>query len=768
MTRKPHPSFWPALCALGVLVVGCMWGVVRGEVLFAGDLHQTFEPYHSILDDSFRTGSLLWTSRVHNGAPVLANPIHQALYPPNLLFAWLDPGRAQSVLTLLHVLWSALGIALLARRLGRSRAAAVLAGAAGALNGAALSSTRLLSLAWTLAWLPWLLLAWLALRGGHRPGPLAAGLTTVTVVILLAGEPFVLLAGMLGLIAFTPWRPSRSHRRRLLIGSASLALAVTLALPWLLPVARWARTSVRAGGFHDEAVTLWSLHPLWTLGLLLPGLYGDPTATGLDYFWAPGLVSPQDDPIFPGLYLGPLVLALALTACSRRGSHQRSLLVWIVPLLLLALGRYGPAYPLLLHLPGAGVLRYPVKWLATAMVPAALLAAGGLDSLTAACRARSRALALPVAVGAALLLLVVAAGITAPLGLDRTLVSLVGPTLVPPERVVPLARDGLLGGSAHAALILGAAGLVLMWAVRTRRSQSLAWAWVSLAGIDLVLANRNLVATTEARFFTQLPEAVARLAAEPMPRGRVWVDPELPHGVTQVPRPRHAAEVYRWQRDTLGSYTALSYGLDLALTVDVEALTYRPYAQLQWLVTRAPARERAMVLGAAGVTHLVTFRPQESPAVELATALTAGSSRPLLLYRNRLSLPRARVVPRLELHDGLDGFVQAVSGAPDNLFHRTALVDKSLLGQTDCDLSAHADDDRAGTALVNLDRGHLLLIDTNGGGGWLVVSDTLAPGWRAEVDGCPTPLIPADLVFRCVRVPAGNHRVRMSYHPWRS
>ena len=49
--------------------------------------------------------------------------------------------------------------------------------------------------------------------------------------------------------------------------------------------------------------------------------------------------------------------------------------------------------------------------------------------------------------------------------------------------------------------------------------------------------------------------------------------------------------------------------------------------------------------------------------------------------------------------------------------------------------------------------------------GYLVLTDTWYPGWRAFVDGEETPVLRADLAFRSVLVPAGQHRITFDYRP---
>lgn len=49
--------------------------------------------------------------------------------------------------------------------------------------------------------------------------------------------------------------------------------------------------------------------------------------------------------------------------------------------------------------------------------------------------------------------------------------------------------------------------------------------------------------------------------------------------------------------------------------------------------------------------------------------------------------------------------------------------------------------------------------------GLLVLADTDYPGWRAEIDGSETPILPANLCQRSVVVPAGDHVVRFVFDP---
>jgi uncharacterized membrane protein YfhO len=49
--------------------------------------------------------------------------------------------------------------------------------------------------------------------------------------------------------------------------------------------------------------------------------------------------------------------------------------------------------------------------------------------------------------------------------------------------------------------------------------------------------------------------------------------------------------------------------------------------------------------------------------------------------------------------------------------------------------------------------------------GWLVLSDVWYPGWQAEIDEVPTPILRANYLFRAVEVPTGEHIVTFVYRP---
>jgi hypothetical protein len=213
-----------------------------------------------------------------------------------------------------------------------------------------------------------------------------------------------------------------------------------------------------------------------------------------------------------------------------------------------------------------------------------------------------------------------------------------------------------------------------------------------------------------------------------------------------------------------------SFGLAAALPDDVEGLALLRMHHLRSLLRDLRPRERAMLLGAAGVTHVVRWlSPGERDDWESAwlTRVSeiepAGDARGLVL-RNRLVVPRVRLVPRVIVHEAEPGFVEALQEGPDDLFLHATLVSRAdaarfLPGsatqrQAPAPWRGEATEEAPGR------------MRTEGGGGYLIVSEAWTPGIRVRVDGGAGVAFPADHAFTGVVVPPGSHVVEIGCDPW--
>ncbi len=159
------------------------------------------------------------------------------------------------------------------------------------------------------------------------------------------------------------------------------------------------------------------------------------------------------------------------------------------------------------------------------------------------------------------------------------------------------------------------------------------------------------------------------------------------------------------------------------------------------------------VLGLANVRYVASKSPLALPGV--------GADGGFTLYENPSVLPRFFFATRVQTVSTLADAARALHSA-DFDPSRTAIVEE------DIDPGEVA----PGEVQVESYAAKKIELRTHSAGeGFLVAADSWYPGWEAAIDGRPARLYIADVAFRGIRVPAGDHRVEMRFAPkilWRS
>ncbi len=360
------------------------------------------------------------------GQPFRGNPSALAFYPDNLLYLVLPLWSAFNLHYALHWLLALLTMWALARQLGQSPAAALLAGATYAGCGVVLSCLSFYNLIAVVAWWPLVLLG--AARGGRRGialGGLACGLA------LLAGEPLTAALGMAPVLLVAARR--HGTLRGLGVAFAVGAVGLAVAAPQMVATLRVLDFTFRgAHGMTSEQVTMFALQPLRFLELFVPLPFGWPLDVGPHGWWLGA--SEANLSYYLSLYAGVVGLLLALLAVRRRP-------VWaaLAAAGLLFAWLWGGQGALLERLTG-GLFRFPQRFLFWYALALPLLAGWGLDASAERRRGAVRA-ALGGAIGCALL-----AAVGAVLR-PRLLASWPADPGAPPSRPAPWSRPSPSSGS---------------------------------------------------------------------------------------------------------------------------------------------------------------------------------------------------------------------------------------------------------------------------------------------------------------------------------
>ncbi len=377
----------------------------EGEVLsFPGlDLARQFAAQREFGFGEVARGNLpLWNPHLFLGMPALGNIQMALLYPPNLIFLVFPLGLALNLSLLLHLALGGVLMGAWLLRSGVGRAAAAVGGVlylgCGANYGHLFGGH--LTMVCLLAWAPLLFLALdgIVERGGVRPA--LAGVLALTMMVLAGYPQFVYHLGVAGAFyaALRLWGERLWARKLLLL--ATVGAGALLLCSWQLAATAQGQAGSARGGALDLAYAgLYSLPPENLLTLLTPFPFGgmDPGSyRGRGYLWE------------MELFLGVTALVMAILGAwlgvrRKEGRTQLILAALALLMLVLALGRHTPLFPLLFdHLPGFAYFRGHSKWILPASIFLIALAARGFDRFLAD---PTRPRGLPWALGGTALLL---------------------------------------------------------------------------------------------------------------------------------------------------------------------------------------------------------------------------------------------------------------------------------------------------------------------------------------------------------------------------
>lgn len=666
---------------------------------------------------------------------------------------------------------------------------------------------------------------------------------------------------------FARWRgghPGEATLGRRLVGLAAAAvLAGLLAAAQLLPVVEFTRRTGRAAdeGTHD--IYPFSLEPYRFVELLLPNVFGSHDRG--NRFWLNFLPPVDNHKIWVNsLYLGAGTLALALAGLGGRGAPPwRRWMIGIAGVSLVAsmgefaspiwaarwfepmtrlIGPHDPSptnairmdgflrdgdgspYHLLsVAVPGFQQFRYPSKLLTLTVLALAVLAGHGWDRLEAGARR--------VLVGWSGALLTVAVGAAIAVGLSRArflaaLNSVDLSTIFGPLDAAGAFSDAF-GATLHAAAALAVMLGVAVAFPHSRRTARAAA--ILLVALDIALANRRLIATTDQANFERVPKALAIIAEaerdNPSPgpyrvhRMPIW----KPDVWRQAGGPDRYSDFVRWETDTLQPKYGLGHGVEYTFTHGVAELYDYEWFFAPWTVRVDPGVAKR--LGMSDPSERIVYYPRRGfdlwntryfilPGIPLWTNPDRGlasfvvevesiypkpgtydgpdgprrreeqlRTEDFQVLRSRTTLPRAWVVHEARFLPPIEGLSRGQRAGPmEEMLYAGDLIWN--------DPDRHAFDPRRYAWIEVADSGPLARFCRGGpvstseavevrrvdpqrveldvtleSPGIVVLADAFYPGWTLTVDERPAEILRTNRMMRGVALETGRHRLVYEYRP---
>ncbi len=758
---EPDPSSGTerktTLLAIGLLVAASLvlfWPVLfGGRTLFGRDITPFFYPMKHVLVESIRSGNLpFWNPGIANGEPFFASLQPGVLYPGSLMLYALPLSVSFDWLVALHYPLAGAGLYLLLRRWDRSPAASWVGAAAFMLGGYLVSIGNFPNNLQTVAWIPWLFLAWdrvLERVSGARVGAFAG----VCGVSFLGGEPQMLGLALVWVLVHSLLRVERwplSRVRQLTVFAIGGLVALALVAVQFVPFVEYVLNSVRAMPVgldyaSSRSLEVSGLAHLVTPPVLAAGAHGF-TTRFLAATEVPWILSP---------YPGAVAVAVALVGLGTAG--RRRAVFWIGSAMLgvlLALGANGLPYRLMFDaMPVFRAFRYPEKFLVLPALAFPILAAWGADAaISDGRKPRAPVVLAGVAVAYGVSCLVLAA---APDVLARACAGVLdGARLCTdaPESArlyaATVGRIAVLAALAAGAVAVGGRGRLRPEAV------------IGLLGI---LVSADLIA--------------AHTSVNPSVESRIYDDPVWPAQVlTELGVDR---EAYRFRGTPhhagMGTIVTVPGALELSnLYLDLQTMGPN-VGQLFGFLHQDGLQ--GVELGSVAMTNDAALNGWADDPVRFLRAMNvrwyadpttaADSLEDLRLVARHPDLPLRLFevrdpLPRVYLAAEWEEAPNAAKALLRTLESGFPLGDRVVLEET---LDAAFPAGSGEVLDVEYDLNRIRVRTTTDGPMVLVVNDRHYPGWTVQVNGDRASVLRASGIFRAVAVPAGESVVEMKFRP---
>jgi hypothetical protein len=727
-----------------------------GETFFFRDLYLHFFPQKLRFVSLVRSGQFpLWDSYLHGGQPFLADLNNMALYPANLLYLILSPIWAFNFDIIFHVLLCAASAYALARALGVSPISSMVAGAVYGFCGYTLSLTNMLNRLTAMPYLPLMLLAVQHLFTGRRVRWFVIAVL-FGVLQVLAGAPEMTLLSfvtVLGWMIFSDWQTRQS--RRLSIYFAIGLLVAGISAVQILPTAEMMQQSVRSGEASSDydSFSAWSLHLKRFPEGVFPGFFGHTDRVSKKDYWGSAFES-MGFPFILSIYFGWFALSLAIFGAAAK---PRRLCRFLAALALFALffsiGRYLPGFKALYEsVPFVAILRYPIKVLAVALLPIALLAALGLDRILLWAERRKQ-VALYFWISAGLFVALASA-----FHFSREFASWFMNGYF--HQSTGVAVSGVRSSMMHTALIALLAACVYQFSILKTGRESFGIPHTVLAVIilfDLIRSGFGVVHFAPAEFFTKQPEVVQTVRNE-IGDGRFYRTPNPVPLVLKLPA-NDIRYFYRWHLETLHNYLPAFYSIPILYHEDFDNLAQKELVKISDYLTRDASGARVPLLTAGGVSLLMASGTNSNPALEPLKTIRNSSSELFYLYRNRNFRGHAFfVASAVSVATNEEAFLQIVKPDfdPLNVVYVYGEGIQSSEGQT-CK-QPELKTIHAGTTRIN----YRASLDCDR---YLYFAQPYYKDWITRVDGNEVPTLRANYAFSASLIKAGEHNIERVYKP---
>lgn len=164
------------------------------------------------------------------------------------------------------------------------------------------------------------------------------------------------------------------------------------------------------------------------------------------------------------------------------------------------------------------------------------------------------------------------------------------------------------------------------------------------------------------------------------------------------------------------------------------------------------------IFGLQNVKYLLSFSNLAGEGLEIKEEIKLPSLPALKIYKNKYFLPQAFAVFNYQvINEEKDILKEMINKDFD--FNQSLIIEKSIIKK-------NYGQPVTGIVKINKLNSQLkeMVVDFSADG-FLFLSQTYYPGWRAEIDGVPSEILRANTAFSAIAVAAGSHQVKFFFKP---
>ncbi len=733
--------FVPILVLAGLTLIFFSDALFQNKIFIHRDLSRFFYPLREFSAGQFLAGRIpLWDPYIHCGSPHLAELQTCVFYPFSIIYLLFPYPAAFNYFLIAHIFLGGVFVYLLMREWAYSAYASFLSALVFMFSGYKISVINLPASLASVIWLPLVILFYeRALKKDWVKNSIITGVFMT--MMFLGGEPVILYTTFFILVLIAGFR----------MKPMTLAIAVFLGLSafQILPFLELVRQSSRGMMDFNEA-SMWSL-PVYALSELFFPYLSESDYIYKDYWTRQSWLLVY--------YMGITMVIFAFISLKFDSSKRRKAMFYILALgLALSFGRYTPLYYFLYNiLPGFKFSRYPIKFFFMAAFSLAVLAGMGMDYYAGAVKIDlkfRKFLKQILAFGFALSLiyLIINLNFYQISGfLKKAILNIGSDYSGKIDRITQLVLTGLHNIRRGIGLFMFLS-VVMFLGIKKRVSVNAVLVSILLVCvIDIFTANKNVYQNMDMKEFLKPGKAVEFLQNDKS-LFRIFDSPADLRQNMFVPEKGYfegniglMERVVSNRGMSFGIYDAYGYG----------SLYNRREEEIMNIIIRSNAPNETNLLSLLNVKYVISPKDFKADGYSIAK-----KTEKVNIYENKNYLARAFLADKAVVIKDKKKILEKLKSKefkPSREIILEEVPEQYLAKRVSREESVN---------ILKYEPGYVEIEARTEAPGFLVLSDTYYPGWKASVDGKEAKIYKADYILRAVFIEPGKHIVKFTYDPF--